>query len=192
MILCPTFCLSLSFGEEQMEDILTEELTAKQDYLSGDVQELVELQTQEKVIKKLEEVETNMVQATLKLLDGNTNGETIAIQTEIIEKAYEAAQEKQNSQSSQSDTDKALMDMLRKMLGKDEKQKTSLDNEGENSGKSGGQGQEGDGNPDQVNPSDKKFSLPTGSRRSVPSVAPTSGQLLPAEFQKLIDDYNEN
>ena len=192
MILCPTFCLSLSFGEEQMEDILTEELTAKQDYLSGDVQELVELQTQEKVIKKLEEVETNMVQATLKLLDGNTNGETIAIQTEIIEKAYEAAQEKQNSQSSQSDTDKALMDMLRKMLGKDEKQKTSLDNEGENSGKSGGQGQEGDGHPDQVNPSDKKFSLPTGSRRSVPSVAPTSGQLLPAEFQKLIDDYNEN
>ncbi len=183
--------LTLCFCEDDLKTILTEELSEKQDYLSGDVQELVELQTQEKVIQKLEEVETNMVEATLNLIDGDTSGETIAIQTEIIEKAYEAAKAKQDSKNSKSGTDKALMEMLRKMLGKEEEAQPSK-SKGSSSGKAGGKGQEGEANSGNEASSTASSTLPIGSTRSVPSAAPTAGQLLPAEFQELVDDYNKN
>ena len=183
--------LTLCFCEDDLKTILTEELSEKQDYLSGDVQELVELQTQEKVIQKLEEVETNMVEATLNLIDGDTSGETIAIQTEIIEKAYEAAKAKQDSKNSKSGTDKALMEMLRKMLGKEEKAQPS-ESKGSSSEKAGGKGQEGEVNSRNEASSTASSTLPIGSNRSVPRAAPTAGQLLPAEFQELVDDYNKN
>lgn len=176
-----------------MEVILTEELTEKQDDLSGDVQELIEIQTQEGVIKKLEEMESIMVEATLNLLEGKTDGETLAIQTEIIEKAYEAAKEKQKSKSSQSDTDKALMDMLKKMMGVDEKEsKGAPDPNKKQEGNKAGEGQKGDGSPKASEEAAQNSSeLPLGSRRTVPSAAPTTGELLPSEFQDLIDEYNQ-
>ena len=46
------------------------------------------------MIELLTEVETLMAKTTDKLEDGDTSGDTIAMQTEIIEKIYEAAKEK--------------------------------------------------------------------------------------------------
>ncbi len=69
-------------------------LADDQDLLSADVQDLVDSQTNPKVIQLLSEVETLMAEATDELEQQDTSGETIAIETEIIEKIFEAAKEK--------------------------------------------------------------------------------------------------
>ena len=175
--------------EKNLTSILSEEITERQDELSADAQELIEIQTQEGVIQKLEEMENTMLEATLKLLNNDTGGETIAIQTEIIEKAYEAAKEKQSNQSNQSSTDKALLDALEKMLGKngESKKKSSKKQAGNSSGE-GGEDAKSSASDSQQHSSQRSFN---GTSRSVPSVTPTSGELLPLEFQKLVEEYNQ-
>lgn len=71
-------------------------LAGEQDELSADVQDLIEEQTSEKVIVLLEQVEEIMAEVTGKLDETKTGGQTIAAETEIIEKIFEAA--KQRSQ----------------------------------------------------------------------------------------------
>jgi len=66
----------------------------EQDELSADVQDMIQEQTHPKVLGLLNEVETLMGEGTKKLEDKNSGGETIAIQTEIIEKMFEAAKQK--------------------------------------------------------------------------------------------------
>ena len=72
----------------------SEELADKQDSLSADVQELIDEQTHPKVIELLTMVEMLMAETTERLEDQETGGETIAIETEIVEKIYEAAKQK--------------------------------------------------------------------------------------------------
>ncbi|MDB4418997.1 hypothetical protein N9291_00155 [bacterium] len=72
----------------------TDKLSDEQDNLSADVQELIDEQTNTNIIELLSSVEGLMVETIDKLDDRDTGGETIAIQTEIIEKIYEAAKEK--------------------------------------------------------------------------------------------------
>jgi len=69
-------------------------LADKQDSLSADVQELIDEQTNAKVIELLSAVEMLMAEATERLEDQETGGETIAIETEIVEKIFEAAKQK--------------------------------------------------------------------------------------------------
>lgn len=178
------------YANEELTEALSDELITNQDTLSAEIQELIELQTQEGVVQKLEETEGSMIEATLRLLEGDTSDATIAIQTEIIEKAYEAAKEKQKSQSSSSDTVQALMDSIEKMLGKESQQPSKSSDKKEKDKSSGGSGQEGDGNGADRKPNDITYESPSTSTRTVPSASPTTGQLLPPEFQELIDDYN--
>ncbi len=72
----------------------SQKLAGEQDELSADVQDLIEEQTNEKVIVLLEEVEEIMAEVTGSLDDTNTGGKTIAAETEIIEKIFEAAQQR--------------------------------------------------------------------------------------------------
>lgn len=69
-------------------------LAGEQDELSADVQELIEEQTSEKVISLLETVEEIMAEVTGSLDETNTSGTTIAAETEIIEKIFEAAKQR--------------------------------------------------------------------------------------------------
>ena len=73
-------------------------LAGEQDELAADVQDLIEEQTDEKLIALLEEVEEVMAEVIDSLDETNTGGPTIAAETEIIEKIFEAA--KQRSQQS--------------------------------------------------------------------------------------------
>ena len=66
----------------------------EQDELSADVQDLIQEQTSKKVIALLSDAESLMGEATELLEDKKTDGNTIAIETEIIEKIYEAAKQK--------------------------------------------------------------------------------------------------
>ena len=70
-------------------------LAGVQDELSADVQDLIEEQTDEKVIQLLEQVEEIMAEVTDELDQHDTGGATIAAETDIIEKIFEAAKQKQ-------------------------------------------------------------------------------------------------
>ena len=69
-------------------------LSKTQDELAADVQELIEDQTNDKVIKLLEEVEALMANVTDNLDSNDTGNETIFHENKIIEKIFEAAKEK--------------------------------------------------------------------------------------------------
>lgn len=74
----------------------SEKVSIDQDKQAANAQELLALQTNPKVITLLNEVEILMAKATDRLEDADTGGDTIAMQTEIIEKIYEAAKAKEN------------------------------------------------------------------------------------------------
>ena len=73
----------------------SEDLSIDQDKQSANTRELIMEQTDSKVITLLKDVESLMGKATDSLEDGDTGGDTIAMQTEIIEKIYEAAKQRQ-------------------------------------------------------------------------------------------------
>lgn len=70
-------------------------LAAEQDDLSADAQDLADEQTDPEVIDLLRQLEDIMGDATDRLEQKHTDGSTIAIETEIIEKIFEAAKKKQ-------------------------------------------------------------------------------------------------
>lgn len=171
----------------------------QQDELTADIQELMEIQTNEEVISKLEEVENTMLEATLNLYEGDNSGKTLAAQTEVIEKIYEAAKKKQQGQGENDKKQKekkpnqAMMDMLEEMLGKKKEGKekpsqaggtkpgTSSKKAQNSSELSETQGAEGNENK----------SLPERFQRTVPKVSGNIELLIPSEYQALIEEYNE-
>jgi hypothetical protein len=74
------------------------QLALEQDELSADVQDLIDEQTDPKVIAVLREIEVAMADATDLLDQKKTDGPTIAVETEIIEKIFEAAKKKKEQQ----------------------------------------------------------------------------------------------
>lgn len=171
-----------------------ERVAREQDELSADVQELIQLETNDKVIKFLAEAEELMAGATDKLETKDTSGPTIAIETEIIEKIAGAAKQKQQSSSSQENQKQsALMQMLQQMMeagaGKEGNDGQEGDKEGQDAAKKGGQGPEGD--------SDSSNSIQQGNasgnteQRRLPKKSGSAGTQLPKEFQKALDAYNK-
>jgi len=73
-------------------------LALEQDDLSADVQDLIDEMTDAEVIGLLQEIEIVMADTTDLLEQKNTGGETIAAETEVIEKIFEAAKKKQQNQ----------------------------------------------------------------------------------------------
>ena len=91
-------------GETDMAKALEEHgqkallLALEQDDLSADVQDLIDEMTDAEVIGLLQEIELIMADTTDLLEQKNTGGETIAAETEVIEKIFEAAKKKQQNQ----------------------------------------------------------------------------------------------
>ncbi|MFK7851659.1 MAG: hypothetical protein AB8D78_11840 [Akkermansiaceae bacterium] len=171
----------------------SERLADEQDELSADVQQLVIEQTAAKVIDLLSEVEGIMDETTDYLADQDTGGITIAAQTEIIEKIYEAAKAKQQSSPSEGEAGGAMMDMMERMMGKKPgegkgKGKGQGEGEGEGEGEQGGQGQTGDSNA--ANSDNNGGLREDTEERRIPKAAGTAGRGLPSEFQKALDAYN--
>jgi len=161
------------------------ELADEQDELSADAQQLALEQTVEKVIKLLEEVEEAMDDASYRLEDHDTGGETIAAQTDVIEKIYEAAKAKQK-QSQPGSCSGAMLDMMENMMGKGEGDKPGK--KGEKPGEKGGEGQTGDS--DAAN--DRKAGDPDGRReeRTLKKASGTAGRNVPAEFREAFEAFN--
>jgi uncharacterized protein YoxC len=118
----------------------SQKLASRQDELAADVQQMVIEQTQPKIIELLESVEGAMDDASGMLTDSKTGGETIAAQTDVIEKIFAAAQEKQKQQGKGGQKPD-------KGKGEGEGEGEKGEGKGEGEGK-GGQGQgQGQGEP---------------------------------------------
>ncbi len=158
-----------------------------QDELAADVQQLVIEQTVPEVIELLNEAKAIMDEATDLLAEYETGGQTIAAQTEIIEKIHAAAKERQKQQGS-GQAGGAMMDMMERMMGKQPDGDQPGEGQGEQPGDSGGQGQEGES--DSLNTAGGGLSSGNKEQRRIPKAAGTAGRTLPGEFQKALDAYN--
>jgi len=166
----------------------TEKLADEQDELSADVQQLVIEQTVQQVIDLLTEVEGIMDETTDYLAETETGGDTIAAQTEIIEKIHQAAKAKQQS-GGKCESSSAMMDMMERMMGKKEGEgKGKGKGKGEKPGDQAGKSQTGDS--DAANDADGGNSGGNVEQRTVPKAAGTAGKSLPREFQQALDAYN--
>lgn len=173
-------------------------LSLEQDDLSADVQDLIDEQTHPEVIKLLQEIEIVMAEATDLLEQSNTGGATIAIETEIIEKIFDAAKKKKQQSGNGSPKEQqgmeSMLEMMQRMMegGKDVGEKQGEGQKpgpGEGQGDGPGGGGKGGGNasgktgsPDNTNPN---------SQRRVPKNSGNAGSTLPREFQKAMDAYNK-
>jgi hypothetical protein len=167
-------------------------LSEQQDELAADVQQLIIEQTQEKVIELLEAVEDAMDEASELLLETNTGGVTIAAETDVIEKIFEAAKEKQkqSGQGQPSESGGAMLDMMQEMMGqgKPGDKPGQQPGQGKGEGQEGGEGQTGDS--DSANSANAGQSGGKLEERRVPKASGRAGQNLPPEFQQALDAYN--
>ena len=192
--LIPLLCLA---QEEQKKDTtqkISEHQTgavktsADQDKLAADIQQLKIEQTQEKVIKLLDECEVIMDEATENLLEYNTGGDTIAAQTEVIEKIFEAAKQKQQKGQGEPQPGAAgMMEMMKRMMGEgaegDEKKP------GNKPGSKPGMGSTGDS--DSANTANGGVANGEKSEeRRVPKASGTATQEFPEEYRQALDAYN--
>lgn len=162
-------------------------LADEQDELSADVQQLVIEQTVPQVIELLGQVEEIMDEATDRLAEADTGGETIAAQTEIIEKIHAAAKERQ-SQGGGGKSGGAMMDMMERMMGK--KPEGDAKKQGKD-GQPGGEAGEGStGLSDSANDAAGGAAGGKTEQRRVPKAAGTAGREIPSEFRKAFDAYN--
>ena len=109
-------------------------LSERQDELAADVQQLIIEQTHPKVIELLESVEEAMDEASGLLLEHDTGGTTIAAETDVIERIFEAAKERQKQSGGQGQAGGAMLEMMQEMMGKGK----PADKPGQQQGEGGG------------------------------------------------------
>jgi hypothetical protein len=199
-----TLSAALACGAEKEQDLATKiarhqegarKLAEKQDELAAEVQQLVIEQTQPTVILLLKEVSDSMDEATGLLIEHDTGGVTIAAETDVIEKIFAAAKERQKQQGQegqQGEAGGAMMDMMERMLG----MSPDGDKPGQQPG--GKPSQQGDGEG-MTGLSDSANGANGGGanggkeeERRVPKASGTAGQSLPREFQEALDAYNRD
>jgi hypothetical protein len=164
-----------------------------QDELSADVQQLVIEQSVPKVIELFKEAEKIMDEATDRLDEADTGGETIAAETEVIEKIHEAAKEKQKqSKGGQGKPGSAMMDMMDRMVeGEkegDKEGKKKGKGKGDKPGEEAGLGQPGDS--DTANEAGDAGASGKNEARRVPKAGGNATLEIPSEFRKAFDAYN--
>lgn len=160
------------------------ELADSQDDLSADVQDLIQDQTNPQVIDLLNKAELLMLNATSQLDAADTDGQTIAIETEVIENILKAAEKKGNKPGGNSPS--SLMRMLQQMsgknLGKGQRKPNAND-------KQAGEG--GTGASDAANDHFSGSASNTAEKRTVPRNANPPSSPLPRHEQNAIDAYNK-
>ena len=167
----------------------SDEVANAQDELSADVQELIQEETNEKVIEFLAEAEELMVQTTDNLYNHNTSNFTIAIPTEIIEKIAQAAQQKSKSSPSKGKGDGALMEMMNQMMQQSQGNAPQPgEKPGEGSGSKPGEG--GEGGSQLANGASDGDSTDSDQSRRLSKSSGSAGTTLPREFHKALDAFN--
>jgi hypothetical protein len=128
-----------------------------------------------------------MDEATDLLAESDTGGDTIAAQTEIIEKIHAAAKEKQSQGKGGGKPGSAMMDMMERMMGKKPGEGEGKEGKGKG-GDKGGTGQTG--LSDTANEATGGQGGGNSEIRRVPKAAGAATLALPEEFRKAFDAYN--
>ena len=163
-------------------------LSERQDELAADVQQLIIEQTNAKVIELLESVEEAMDEASGLLLEHDTGGTTIAAETDVIERIFEAAKERQKQSGGQGQSSGAMLDMMQEMMGKGKPGEKPGEQPGKGAGDQGGEGQTGES--DSANSNGGGASGTKVEERRVPKASGKAGEGIPREFQDALDAYN--
>ena len=131
----------------------------------------------------------------------NTGGQTLAAQSDVIELIYQAAKAKMTGADGQPKPGgRALMDMLRQLLGMDSDSQSAEQQEGNGKGQEGSQrgsgnnpGRGANGKSNMASSQDKGVSNPdtAAETRSVPKSTGMSADDMPSEFRKALDAYNK-
>ncbi|MBB5352408.1 hypothetical protein HNR46_002653 [Haloferula luteola] len=165
----------------------SQRLSDQQDELAADVQQLTIEQTAEEVILLFREVEDAMDEASERLWEHETGGETLAAQTDVIEKIYQAAKKRQQQSGEGSPESGAMMKMLERMLGIDGE--TGKPQQGKQPSQQGdGEGMTGDS--DLANQNVQGTASGASETRRVPKGAGVAGKSLPDEFSEALKAYN--
>jgi len=132
-------------------------------------------------------VEGIMDEATDWLAEYDTGGRTLAAQTDVIEKIFEASKERQKQQGG-GQADSAMMDMMEKMMEEGEGKEGDKPQKGKKPSDKGGGGISG--GSDAANEATGPAGDGKSEARRVPKAAGTAGRALPEEFRKALDAYN--
>lgn len=162
----------------------SDEIATDQDELAADVQELIQEETNGKVIKLLSEAELLMVKTTDRLSHSDTSGETMAMPTEIIEKIAGAAKER-SKDSKSGNQNNPLLQMMEQMMGKSSGQAQ----QGQKPSSKAGEGMEGES--DSLNQASSGKSEGNVEPRTVPKNSGSAGTQLPKEFKQALKAYNK-
>lgn len=176
-------------------------LAVQQDELQADTSDLILGETNEEVVDLLKKCRQAMNDAVDLLEVYNTGGQTLAAQSDVIELIYQAAKAKMTGADGQPKPGgRALMDMLRQLLGMDSDAQSAEQQEGNEKGQGGSQsgsgnnpGSKADGKSNMASAQDKGVSNPdmTAETRSVPKSTGISADDMPSEFRKALDAYNK-
>ena len=162
-------------------------LAVQQDELQADTSDLILGETNEEVVDLLEVY--------------NTGGQTLAAQSDVIELIYQAAKAKMTGADGRPKPGgRALMDMLRQLLGMDSDSQSAEQQEGNGKGQEGSQrgsgnnpGRGANGKSNMASSQGKGVSNPdtAAETRSVPKSTGMSADDMPSEFRKALDAYNK-
>ena len=176
-------------------------LAVQQDELQADTSDLILGDTNEEVVALLKKCRPAMNDAVDLLEVYNTGGQTLAAQSDVIELIYQAAKAKMTGADGQPKPGgRALMDMLRQLLGMDHDAQSAEQQEGDEKGQEGSQkgsgnnsGRGTNGKSNMASSQDKGVSNPDTAveTRSVPKSTGMSADDMPSEFRKALDAYNK-
>ena len=176
-------------------------LAVQQDELQADTSDLILGETNEEVVDLLKKCRHAMNDAVDLLEVYNTGGQTLAAQSDVIELIYQAAKAKMTGADGRPKPGgRALMDMLRQLLGMDSDSQSAEQQEGNGKGQEGSQrgsgnnpGRGANGKSNMASSQDKGVSNPdtAAETRSVPKSTGMSADDMPSEFRKALDAYNK-
>ncbi len=187
----------------------SEDLAELQDELQADASDLIMDETKKETVELLKKCRSAMNDAIDYLEVYNTGGQTLAAQSDVIELIYQASKSKMQNQDGQPKPgSKAMMDMLRQMLGMNQDgqdgEPKEADGESENGdgdskekkkgdkpGKKPGEG--GDGKSNMAANQEHGTSDPNAvtESRTVPKSAGVGSADMPTEFQEALEAYNK-
>jgi hypothetical protein len=173
--------------KRQVTDASTK-LADEQDELQADLMDLISTQSDAKVIKLLKRCQKATNDAVDLLEVGNTGGQTIAAQTEVIELIYKATKQmNSDSQGNPKPGTNTMMTMMERMLGMEQQAKNSRALTAGNG--TGGEGAyEGSPNTEAVEAIDTQS---TSKERTVPKSTGSGVTEMPEEFREVMDAYNK-
>lgn len=208
-VLCPGETATVVEIDQKTEAAIRQ-LSREQDELQADLSDIISDQTEEKVIELLKKCRISMNDSIDLLEINRTDSETLAAQSDVIERIYQAAKQKYEGGEGGKKGSEGVMSMLRRMLGMESPAEQSRTgglelheqdengNEGEAAAERSGSGQKpGDGGQSGQGGASSREGEPDPAdlrgreTRTVPRSSGVGPADMPEEFRETLESYNQ-